>query len=362
MKILLAISLLALSLYSNDFVDDKKDYQEELYKEPISPKGYIFENFQVTLMYGGESSSLSIDSQIEHIGGEGEESYELTDGGEFIFDEINTNYKKMRFQLLNDISLSYTVQGTDVKLDTAPWEAPKLDIPENGEDVFFLAKQIIGGYGEIDYTNSLLGHESKYSLLYREAKFEGLYKRGDVTSYLEMDKDQYGAKIILNARGNNRFGVFNYWKLLYESSVFPQVIFIEGANFDELDEKFTSDKYTIAQGIDYVLPGGLIYGYEMGLGYSAVSPSKSMLNKLDQRGYDNIDTSIIHLFGALNLGYQYRGLFDYTALSLDLLYNAQFLYESSSEPDEKNDPTKLYLTYQRTEIVHNIKYALTWSF
>ena len=354
MKVLLLLSLLIFSLYS----DEIKKFEEP---EAVS-KGYIFEEFQVDLMYGGEYSSLTINSAIEHIGGENEESYDLTDGGEFLFNDIQSNYKKIRFQILNDFSLSYAIQGTDVELLSVPWEAPKLETPENGEDVFFLAKQIIGGYGEIDYTNTLLGHESIFSLIYREAEFEGLYKRGDVIAALEMNKNQYGAKFIYNANGQGNVGVFNFWKFLYESSVFPQVIYIEGANFDELDEKFTSEKYTFAQGIDYVLPNGLIYGYEIGLGFSAVSPSLSMLNKLEQRGYENIETNIFHLFGAVNLGYQFRGLFEYSALSLDLLYNFQVLRESSSEPDDKTDPTKVYLTYQRTEMVHNIKYALTWSF
>ena len=367
--LIMSIMFVNLNASMTDFLKTNK------YKKTKRNKGYLYEPLQAQILVGGSSLSLDIDSKIvDHI--EGQKDVKLGNGGSFTFNTINTSYKQLRIQILSKFTISYKIEGTSLSLLSAPWQIPDVQIPGNPKDVFFLAKRFLGGYGELEKTNLLLGHESVFSLIYREAEFAGYYQREDYLESLTFNKDQYGVKYIMDGNVPDIMGLmrvvgtpdYTYFKFFYENSVFPQVIFIEGANYDELDEKFTSSKYTVSQGADWVLDSkniflnGFVYGYEVGLGMASISPSLQALQKLKEAGFTNISTTPFIIYGGIKLGYHKHLVFKNTALDVEILYNGQYLSEQSSPIENSSNPSQAYFTYDRDEITHDFKYALTWSF
>ncbi len=364
LKSLFLFTLLLLNVSIIEASTDINTTETTPFKTPPA-KGYIFDSFKAELLYGAEYSTLRVKSEIsdpDFTDAEGN-SISLADPGEFAFKGINSNYKELRLQIFN-WNFTYSINGTDVTLTSAPWDIPTLEASDTNE-LFFLATQYLGGYGNLEQSNTLLGHVSRFSLIYREAEFEGYYKRGDYLEKLTMNKNQYGVKYIIEAKSNLFYNTesYSFYKFYKEESTFPQVIyFVDGYN--DLDEHFTSDKYTLTAGVDYIKAEHFIYGLELGLGLSQTYPGQAAKKRLEEAGMTNISFSdAVNLFAAVNLGYQHSFVFEYTAFNFNILYNGQYLDEFSFDTvSDENDDGKMEMIYGRSELVNNLKINLSWSF
>lgn len=372
--LLLSFSLYAEAVDSNTTDNNKTDaYQTS---SSLHQSGHIFDSAKAYLMYGYEYSDLSITNKIQDPDNKDSEGniISLADGGKYAFNSIQSKYKKLLLNI-DDYDFSYSITGTDISLTTAPWDLPKSDVT-NPDDVYYLATEFLGGMWPLKKPNTLLGHESKLSLIYRKAIFEGSYKRNDSFEKIKMNKNQYGIEYISESVPYliTKFPLYPYieaifgepsymcYKFLYEHSELPQVIYFKNG-YEDLDHHFSSHKYTFSNGTDWVTKY-FMYGYEIGLGYSSVEPGKAAKKRINDANLKNkVDYSnAVILYGAARLGFNYTLLFKYTSLNINLLYNVQYLSESSSETISDNNNGKMELIYDRSETLQNVKLNATWTF
>ncbi len=375
-KIILITLLLQIILLANN--SDINEYS----KPPISVdnNGSITNFTKVDLLYGYEIMLLDMKNKVE----ESESDIVLTNGGRYEFDSVALEYKKVNLSLF-DFAVSYELKENKL-------EKEEQNSLENQLKVKIM--EIIGGYGTSKYTNTWLNHTSNYQIIKRDAKFSGQYALNGYLKEFEMDKTRYSFKFMDNTafgqtlsilkyilygekpekgytRGayKNKYGVivFGYWQLDYENSTLPLVIYstaTDGENLNFIDPRFETHKYTLTGGTDIIGTSGLILGYRWGLGYSDIELSPYGEQRVKNSGTTNLDTSSSFNYqGALKLGYNKQFTFKYTEFELGILYEIDYLNESSSDyVAEENDDGKAEIIYNRTEILQSFKVNARWSF
>jgi len=354
------IFIILILLISYSFSDDYTDVNQTKNNTP----GQIFNDYKVDLLYGYQIFALNMFAKVK------EES--SIDAGNYDFHSVVMESKDIRLSI-KEFSLSYNEQVN------------ALNKP-NEDDLLIVINQLIAGFGVPNYTNTLLKHTANNQLIIRKAKFSGKYTRDTYQNNFEMDKTKYSYKFLDNtgvakvlslltgfdnsSTGSyqNSYGVkiWSYWQLDYEKSTLPQVIYTtstDGDDLDFIDPNFKVKKYTLLGGKDAKI-ANIVMGYRWGLGMSFTELSDYADNEVKKAGVSNLDaSSAVNYQLALKIGYSNTFIFEYTEFELNLLYDAEYFKEFSSETtSEEDDNGKAELVYDRSEILQTLQFNIRWSF
>jgi len=301
----------------------------------------------VDILYGYELMTLNINNDIrEH---EGDEEIFLSDGGNYNFDSIELEYKKINFAIGN-YNFSYNLQTNSFAENNIQTQL-KVKITE-----------FIGGYGKLEHTNIWLNHTSKHQFFKRDARFSGVYVRDNIVENFVMDKTKYSYKMMLDVIPVQ--DAFIYFKADFEDSTFPFVIFSNQTNGDDLnflDSEFNSKKLVASIGIDYIYYDFLI-GTHFGAGVSFIDLSDEAEKTVEESGTTDLDThASMNVQTGLNLGYLKEFKFKYAVLEVGALYNLEYFLEMSQEETEEEVQTA-NLIYYRSEMLQTFKFTARVSF
>lgn len=346
--------------------------------ENSAGKGRISDSIQVDVVYGYDGQNLKVKTEITdpdfytYDENGNKQLIQLADGGDYDFDTIALEYKQINVKIF-DMVFSYELKGNTL----TPLEDVNTTLQTGAlkkeEELLVKINQLMAGFGVPRYTNATLNHTANTQIIYRDAIFSGTYVRDGSSQDFEMNKNRYSFKRLTPRPNLVKFmspgrRLWNYWRLDYERSIFPQVIYTldanSGSDLNFVDPSFESKKFTYVVGQDKMYDNGFILGYSMGLGLSDIALSEYGIEEVQKAGVTNLDTSTVANFQfGFRFGMDKTYSFKYTTFAINLMYELDWFNEISTDKTaEENDNGLAELVYDREETYQSLRVNAKWSF
>lgn len=312
---------------------------------------HYFEDFSIDLFYGYQFMTLDVDTEVHSLSDNGNtQQITLSEGGSYKFDSISLEYKKINMSIY-DYTFSYEI------VDNKREENGKTFLEE--QTVVYI-EEIIGGYTSLEHPNIWLNHLSRFQFLKRDAKFSGFYEKNGKPVLFEMDKTRYSFQNIFSVNHAKLGDKYTYFRLDYEKSELPMVIYAANGAVDFVDDNFQTDKFIILIGEDAISFDGLIYGSSFGLGLSNTNVSSSAKKIIDAAGIELGSSLSFNYQFEVKVGYHKIFNFNYTQVEVGVLCDVEYFREVSNDVDPGNG--NITLVYDRSEIMGTFKFNTRISF